>query len=147
MNKPGRFIVDLRAPCACGAVELAVHGAVKSMLICTCRDCQRATGSGHADVAIVAAASLQIVGEAKSFARPSDSGAQFTRHFCHQCGTPLFGQSSRAPDLRMLPVGFFVGQNSWFAPRQVIFARSRQPWDLLADHLPQHQTYREDSRP
>jgi hypothetical protein len=147
MNAPDRFIVDLQAPCACGAVELTVHGPVLSMLMCACLDCQRSTGSGHADVAIVAAESLGVVGQAKSFARPSESGAQFTRHFCPRCGTPLYGQSSRAPALRMLPIGFFAGQNSWFSPNQLIFARSQQEWDLIADHLPRHQTYREGGQP
>jgi hypothetical protein len=113
------------------------------MLMCSCLDCQRATGSGHASVALVSADALTLVGSAKSFDRPSDSGATFTRHFCPDCGTPLYGQSSRAPDMRMIPVGFFAGQNNWFAPNQLIFARSQQAWDLVADHLPRHDTYRQ----
>lgn len=115
------------------------------MLLCSCLDCQRATGSGHASVALVPAQALTLDGIAKSFDRPSDSGATFTRHFCPECGTPLFGQSSRAPEMRMIPVGFFAGQNDWFAPNQLIFARSQQAWDLVADHLPRHQTYRQGS--
>lgn len=43
----------------------------------------------------------------------------------------------------MVPVGFFAGQNDWFDPNQLIFARSRQTWDLVANHLPRHQAYRE----
>jgi hypothetical protein len=42
-----------------------------------------------------------------------------------------------------LGVGFFAGQNDWYEPNQLIFARSRQAWDLIADHLPQHETYRQ----
>ncbi|WP_442881881.1 GFA family protein [Devosia sp.] len=114
------------------------------MLMCSCFDCQRATGSGHSSVALVPVAALSSDGASKSFDRPSDSGATFTRHFCPQCGTPLYGQSSRAPDIRMISVGFFAGQNDWFAPNQLIFARSQQAWDLVADHLPRHDTYREN---
>ena len=121
---------------------MAVQGEVISMLMCSCLDCQRSTGSGHATVATVRKQALQVTGPAKSFDRPSDSGATFTRHFCPQCGTGLYGQSSRAPDLRMFLVGFFAGQNDWYAPNQLIFARSRQEWDLIDDHLPQHDTYR-----
>lgn len=98
-------------------------------------------------MALVPVTALSLSGEPKSFARPSDSGAVFTRHFCPDCGTPLFGQSSRAPDIRMIPVGFFAGHNDWFAPSQLIFARSQQAWDLVADHLPRHTTYREKARP
>ncbi|SHF09997.1 GFA family protein [Devosia limi] len=113
------------------------------MLLCACQDCQRASGTGHATVALVPTAALTITGAVKGFDRTSDSGATFTRHFCPSCGTPLFGQSSRAPDIRMIAVGFYTGQNDWFAPSQLIFARSHQAWDLIADHLPQHNTYRE----
>ena len=122
---------------------MSISGPVVSMLMCSCLDCQRASGSGHATVALVPAAVMSITGETKTFDRPSDSGATFTRHFCPNCGTPLYGQSSRAPEMRMIPVGFFAGQNDWYEPNQLIFARSRQAWDLIADHLPQHQTYRQ----
>jgi hypothetical protein len=123
---------------------MSVRGTVVSMLVCACLDCQRATGSGHSSVALVPADALELVGKAKSYDRPSDSGATFTRYFCPDCGTPLYGRSSRAPDIRMVPVGFFAGQNSWFAPTQLIFARSQQSWDLVADHLPRHATYRQE---
>lgn len=138
-------MIDVTASCACGLVEMAVSGTVVSMLMCSCLDCQRATGSGHATVALVPAQALRLAGRTKSFDRPSDSGATFTRHFCPECGTPLYGRSSRAPDIRMIPVGFFAGQNGWFEANQLIFARSRQEWDLIADHLPHHDTYREES--
>ncbi|MET3924918.1 hypothetical protein ABIE28_001027 [Devosia sp. 2618] len=42
----------------------------------------------------------------------------------------------------MFLVGFFAVQNDWYAPNQLIFARSHQAWDLIDDHLPQHDTYR-----
>tara|TARA_R110002020_G_scaffold134603_6_gene300718 strand:+ start:1819 stop:2325 length:507 start_codon:yes stop_codon:yes gene_type:complete len=142
MTPSGRPSIDLAARCACGATALTLRGPVVSMLLCSCLDCQRATGSGHASVALVPATALTVTGPAKSFDRPSDSGATFTRHFCPDCGTPLYGQSSRAPDIRMIPVGFFAGHNAWFVPGQLIFARSQQAWDLVADHLPRHDTYR-----
>ena len=44
---------------------------------------------------------------------------------CPDCGTPLYAQSSRAPDLLMLPVGLFGPGADWFVPNQLIFARSQ----------------------
>ena len=139
-NRP---VVDISAKCACGSVEISIRGPIVSMLVCSCLDCQRATGSGHASVALVPEESFNLAGVTKSWDRPSDSGATFTRHFCGECGTPLYGRSSRAPDMRMVPVGFFAGQNAWYEPNQLIFARSQQAWDLVADHLPRHETYRQ----
>ncbi|MHB1102171.1 MAG: GFA family protein [Devosia sp.] len=134
--------VDLKARCACGAVSVAVNGPISSMFMCSCVDCQKATGTGHSTVAIADPADVEIAGPIKSFARPADSGATFTRSFCPECGTPLYGKSSRAPDAIMLPVGLFGAEAQWFAPNQLIFSRSHREWDEIAAALPRHQTYR-----
>jgi len=134
--------VDVTGTCMCGRVRLSVQGPVLWMFMCSCRDCQRATGTGHATAAMVSADALTVDGEVASFDSSSDSGATFTRHFCPGCGNPLFGKSSRAPDMRMIAVGFFAGQNGWFAPGELIFARSHQEWDRIADDLPRHERYR-----
>lgn len=145
MSNPHRPILDLSAHCACGAVQVALKGKIASMFMCSCIDCQRATGTGHSSVALVPLEALSIEGEVKRFSRSADSGANFTRSFCPQCGTAIYAQSSRAPSLRMLPVGLFAGQNEWFIPNQLIFARTHQEWDLVADHLPRYQAYRPEA--
>ena len=42
----------------------------------------------------------------------------------------------------MLPVGLFGPDADWFAPNQLIFARSHHAWDALPEAIPQHDTYR-----
>lgn len=91
---------------------------------------------------LLPADSVQVIGETKTFARPADSGATFMRHFCPACGTTVWAQSSRAPALRIVPAGMFAGQNGWFIPNQLIFARSQAAWDLIHDHMPHHAAYR-----
>jgi len=134
--------IDLTAQCDCGAIALTARGRVVSMFLCACRNCQKATGSGHSTVVLVPAEVIRVVGATKSFSRPAESGATFTRHFCPECGTTLYAQSSRAPAVRILTAGLFAGQNDWFAPNQLIFSRSHQAWDFVADHLPRYATYR-----
>jgi hypothetical protein len=134
--------IDLTAHCDCGAVTVTAKGRVVSMFHCACTNCQRVSGTGHSSVALLSAASVSVAGETKSHARPADSGATFTRHFCPLCATTVLAGSSRAPDLSILPVGLFAGQNDWFVPNQLIFSRSHPHWDLVADHLPRHQAYR-----
>ena len=138
-----RPAVDLAARCACGAVAVTVTGTVRSMLMCACEACQRATGTGHSALFLVDASAASVTGETRSFDSPAASGATFTRSFCPTCGTPICGRSSRAPQLLSLPVGLFGPDTAWFAPNQLIFARSHRPWDLIAADLPRHATYRE----
>ncbi|WP_172123566.1 GFA family protein [Devosia sp. 919] len=142
MSKQDRVSVNVKASCACGALTMAIVGPVGSMFMCACLHCQQASGTGHSTVALVSEQHLIVSGQAGSFSRPSASGATFTRHFCPCCGTPLYGQSSRAPSVRLVAAGFFAGDNAWFVPNQLIFARTHQGWDSIADHLPHHETYR-----
>ena len=134
--------IELRANCACGEVTLSVAGRIRSMFMCSCEDCQRATGTGHSTVALASPADVTITGPTRNFARSAHSGATLTRWFCPQCGTPLYAQSSRAPDLLMLAVGLFGADTDWFVPNQLIFARSHRDWDAIPAGLPQHATYR-----
>jgi hypothetical protein len=120
-----------------------VSGEVKAMFMCSCRECQKATGTGHATVAAFASGDVSVAGEVRTFARPADSGATLTRSFCPGCGTGLFARSSRADDLTLVPVGI-LGEVGWFAPNQLIFARSHQDWDLVPD-VPRHATYRNEA--
>lgn len=143
MEKRPRPHVDLKASCACGAVSIAVNGPVRSMFMCSCEDCQKATGTGHSTIAMVSPDDVTCTGNTRSFARPAASGATFTRSFCPECGTPLYGRSSRAPNALMLPVGLFGAGADWFEPSQLIFSRSHREWDEIAAALPRHRTYRD----
>ena len=136
--------IDVSARCACGQVTVRVAGRIRSMFLCSCEDCQRSTGTGHATVALVAIGDLTVTGETRDFARTAHSGATLTRWFCPSCGTPLYARSSRAEALAMLPVGLFGADAAWFAPNQLIFARSHHDWDVVDDHLPRHLTYRDE---
>lgn len=135
-------VVTASADCACGTVQVAFDGPPKAMLLCACEDCQKATGSGHSAFIVADSGSVRIEGETTDFARPATSGATLTRSFCRRCGTPISARSSRAPRLVMLPAGLFGAQADWFAPSQLIFARSHRHWDTIAEALPRYETYR-----
>ena len=107
MDRKPRPLVDLTAQCACGSVSVRFVGKVLSMFMCSCEDCQRATGAGHSAIVLARPGDVTIAGGTRSFARPANSGATLTRHFCPQCGTPLYAQSSRAEGVLMLSVGLF----------------------------------------
>jgi len=144
MERAPRPIVDLAAECACGAVHLTFAGKVLSMFMCSCDDCQRASGTGHSTIVLARPSDVKVTGETRSFSRPSDSGATLTRSFCPECGTPILARSSRAPDVLMLPAGFFGSATAgWYVPNQLIFARSHRDWDEIAANLPRHATYRD----
>lgn len=142
MSEPETTLENTIGRCDCGAVTVSVTGRVVSMFQCACENCQRSSGSGHSSVALFETSSVHLSGATNSYERSAASGATFIRHFCPQCGTTAWAQSSRAPGLTILPVGIFAGTNDWFAPNQLIFSRDHRPWDLIDVLLPHHQTYR-----
>jgi hypothetical protein len=144
MERKARPTVDIEARCACGAVSLRLNGNVRGMFLCSCADCQKSTGTGHSSAVLAARVDVTMAGDFTAFSRPANSGATFTRHFCPVCGTPLHALSSRAPDLLILPTGFFGRNTAWFVPNQLIFARSHNEWDSVPDGLPHYQTYRDE---
>lgn len=137
--------LDLTATCDCGAVTLHVAGRPISMFQCACLNCQKASGGGHSSIVLLSADAARTTGATKSFRRLAASGANFSRHFCPECGTTVFATSSRAPGLRIVPVGMLAGLNDWFKPNQLIFSRSHAGWDLIEEHIPRHDTYRGES--
>lgn len=139
--------LDLTTACDCGAVSLHAHGRPISMFQCACTNCQKASGGGHSSIVLFPNAAISSTGETTSFQRPAASGATFTRHFCPHCGTTVFARSSRAPDFTIVPAGLFAGQNDWYRPNQLIFARSQMHWDLIDAHIPRHDTYRPEKQP
>lgn len=130
------------ASCACGAVTLDVEGPVLSMLVCSCLDCRKSTGTGHSAVVLISTDAVTVSGTIKGHTRKAASGSEITRHFCPECGTPLFAKTARAPLLMLLPAGLFDNPD-WFSPRQAIFSRTHLEWDTLDVALPQYDTYRD----
>lgn len=137
-----RIALNETARCACGDTTVSVDGQVLSMLVCSCRDCRKATGTGHSAVVLVPDEAVTVTGQASGYERTAESGSAITRHFCPRCGTPLFARTARAPGLVLLPAGLF-DDPTWFAPNQAIFCRSHLDWDQLPPDLACYDTYRD----
>lgn len=132
--------LDTLEHCACSSVSVTVQGRVLSMLLCSCLDCRKATGTGHSGFAIMRREDVKVSGKTRHFDRMANSGSWISRHFCPICGTPVFGVTARSPALILLPVGLFADPY-WFAPAQAIFSRTHMDWDTLPG-IPRYDTYR-----
>jgi hypothetical protein len=77
--------------CLCGAVRYEVHGQLRPVVMCHCKQCQRQTG--HVMAATAARLKdFQLLSqqELRWFA----SSAEARRGFCGQCGSTLFWQAN-----------------------------------------------------
>ncbi len=87
-----------KGQCHCGYVKYQVQGPVLSHNYCSCRGCQKATGTLKVPFAVVAKASFAVTAGKPSSYR-SDSGvkcdAQGVWNFCPKCGTQVFWVGDR----------------------------------------------------
>ncbi|HTV88581.1 MAG TPA: GFA family protein [Stellaceae bacterium] len=127
--------------CLCGAVRYESAGEPSFSLLCHCRDCQRASGTAFVAAMRVAAAGFRVTkGAPRSFVTTSDAGHEVSRHFCGDCGSPLYIQVASRPDIVGLRVGT-LDDPSAFRPEADIFVKSAQPWDHMDPALPKFAAY------
>ena len=98
--------VPITGQCHCGAVKYLATGQIIHQGECSCRACQRATGTLGSPNLGVEQANFQVVrGKPSQFKSKSNEGCEAgTFNFCGECGAPLFW---RSPDGYM--VGLLVG--------------------------------------
>jgi hypothetical protein len=121
--------------CLCGAVHYTITGEPIRTGQCHCKDCQRASGTGHMSLAFFKESDLHISGQTAEFAVTADSGNTNTRVFCPKCGGRLFGRNSARPGVMAVAVGS-VDDNAWFKPQAIVYHKARPAWDLMASDVP-----------
>lgn len=99
--------------------------------LCHCRDCQRRTGSTYGVAAFFARADVTPQGTSRSFIRQSDSGHTITFHFCPDCGSTIYWEPSRKPELIAVAVGAFADP-AFPAPTRAVYEQYRHPWVEIA---------------
>ena len=125
--------------CLCGAVSYTIKGEPMRMAQCHCKDCQRASGTGHMSLAFFKAEDVEITGETASYGATADSGNTNTRHFCPKCGSRVYGENSARPGIVGISVGC-TDDNEWFAPQAVVYASCRPGWDVTSEDIPNFET-------
>ena len=121
--------------CLCGAVSYRLASAPVRMAQCHCRDCQRASGTGHTSQAFFKAADMEVQGGTANFAVTAESGNIVTRHFCPTCGSRLWNENTGRPGVVAVTVGC-LDNCDWYAPEAVVFTRNRAGWDVTSLDIP-----------
>ena len=125
--------------CLCGAVRYAVDGPLSGIIVCHCKDCQRASGSTAAYNVRVATRDLTITkGACDHYTVTAESGQELTRMFCARCGSQLFSQRAQLPDVLSIKAGTLDDPGGLALARHIWTARA-MPWDTIDAELPCHE--------
>ncbi|MGD8380238.1 MAG: GFA family protein [Gammaproteobacteria bacterium] len=127
----------LKGSCLCGAVKYEIHGDLRKVLMCHCRNCRKASGAAFATNAVVDPSDLKITqGEDRIAEYESTPGV--LRRFCPNCGSPLYSRRPANPTFIAVRMGTLDTPVD-IRPSGHIFVGSKAEWDVIHDDLPQFE--------
>ena len=132
----------IRGSCLCGAIRFSIDAPVTELRACHCRNCQKASGAGGSVNAVVPSASFRITqGTPKRYSARADSGRLLHRHFCGDCGSPVYSQRDATPGVVVVRAGLFDGDVD--AARGIritanIWTASARPWSTIDPSTTRH---------
>lgn len=125
------------ATCSCGQLELAYDRPITRTAICHCLACQRRTGSAFGVQARLDPAGVTVTGEATTFTRTGDEGAQICFRFCPACGATVYWTIDAMPDAVIVAAGALAGAKLP-APVFSVYEDRMLPWVVLPDSVETH---------
>ena len=124
--------------CLCGKIQYRYEGAPAMTAICHCRDCQKQTGTSFSIVQGVPLAALSVTGEMKIYTTTGVSGGSVRRHFCGDCGSPIYSAVDAMPGVVFLKAGT-LDDVSALKPAVEMWCDTAQPWLALEPALPRFE--------
>jgi len=125
---------NLLGGCLCGDIRYRIEGAPRFVAQCFCRDCQKATGTGHTTIIGVEAGHFTVTGTPTVFTSIGDTGGRVNRHFCGRCGSRLFTSGDLPGEVRMVQAGT-LDLPEKITPTTAIYLKDRIPWDFVDPSL------------
>ena len=117
--------------CLCGAIRYSIGVPITELRACHCRDCQRASGAAGTVGAVVPADAFKITqGKPKRYSAVADSGRTLHRHFCPDCGSPLYSFREQAPQMVVVRAGT-LDDSSGLRITTNIWTKSARTWSHI----------------
>jgi len=128
--------------CLCGNIRYSVSAPVEKIIACHCTHCQKASGAGASHNAVVPTSAVSFTaGKPKLFADTAQSGNILNRYFCPDCGSPIYSQRAKVPEMMVLKVGTLDAPGDMKLVMN-IWTNSARPWmhlDPAAEHYPENR--------
>ena len=118
--------MEISGSCFCNAVQFKVSGAPKSVVNCHCNICRKQSGAAFSTYVAVPESAFEITSGADSVSSfQVREGAH--KHFCKQCGSPIFNKNARYPGFNIIYLGG-ISASSEIVPTANIYCESQLPW-------------------
>jgi hypothetical protein len=123
--------------CLCGRVRYEVRGTPQLMYFCHCRMCRKATGTSFATNVLVRAEDFAIV-SGRDALKAYRSSPDELRHFCAECGSPVFSEAEHRRGILSIRCGLMDGDPG-IRPAHHLYVDFKAPWTSIRDGLPEYR--------
>jgi hypothetical protein len=130
---------SLDGGCLCGAIRYRISGPSLFVSQCCCKDCQKATGTGHTTIIGIHSSQLKLEGTPASFTNAGATGGKVTRHFCGTCAGRLYTSGDLPGEVIMVQAGSLDDPGA-ISPESVIYVKDAVAWDRFDPALPTFET-------
>ena len=124
--------------CLCGSIEVTCDDQPEQVIACYCESCQKASG-GAASFNIIKPDTTSRIsrGKTKVFKATADSGNSLERHFCGDCGSPVYSATTAYPGVKILKAGLFTDLDGLKVVTN-IWCDSAPSWGHIDKSIPSH---------
>lgn len=117
--------------CLCGAIRYTVSVPISELRACHCTHCQKTSGTGGSVNAAVPRASFTLTqGTPKRYTDTAQSGRKLFRHFCADCGSPIYSFREATPEMIVVRAGT-LDESTGMRISTNIWTASARPWDYI----------------
>jgi hypothetical protein len=128
----------LTGGCLCGAIRYTISAPLTELRACHCTHCQKTSGAGGSVNAPVPSSAFKLIqGTPKRYVVTADSGRTLYRHFCGDCGSPIYSQRATTPETMALRAGT-LDDSSGLKISTNIWTGSACSWDYIDPATKQH---------
>jgi len=114
--------------CLCGKIRYEVSQPPQNVIACHCTHCQKISGAGSSHNAVLSTSAVTFVsGRPKHFRDTGKSGNILNRYFCGDCGSSLYSQREKNPEMMILKVGTLDAPGDMKLIMN-IWTNSARPW-------------------
>lgn len=116
----------MEGSCGCNAVKFKLNAVPKKVVNCHCCFCRKHNGAAFSTYVVVAEADLEMT-DGQEYVAVFEWYENGYKHFCRQCGTPLYARNALYPGLCMVQIGTIEAACE-LTPAANIYCESALAW-------------------
>jgi hypothetical protein len=118
--------MEILGSCFCNAVQYKLNVAPKAVVNCHCNFCRKHSGAAFSTYAVVPETALEITAGQDSISA-FQIKEKAHKHFCKQCGSPIYNKNDRYQGLCMVYLGG-IADSANIVPTANIYCESQLAW-------------------